>query len=72
MRQHLENPSIATVPNRDVNNLWWSAKEERSVVEVNVFTEDDEILYVATFPSAYRSPLTGWSQKGVRLRDDTI
>jgi hypothetical protein len=43
MRQHLEKPSIATVANRDVNNLRWSAKEQCSVIEVNVLTEDDEI-----------------------------
>jgi hypothetical protein len=51
MRQHLEKASIATVANRDVNNLRWSAKEQCSVIEVNVLTEDDETLYVAAFPN---------------------
>jgi len=51
MRQHLEKSSIATIANRDMNNLRWSAKEQRPVVEVNVFTEDGEILYAGAFPN---------------------
>jgi hypothetical protein len=51
MRQYLEKPSIATVSNADVNDLRRSTKEQRSIVEVNVLTEDDEILYATAFPN---------------------
>jgi hypothetical protein len=51
MRQYLEEPSIATVTNRNVNDLRWSTKEQSSIIEVHVFTEDDEILYAAAFPN---------------------
>jgi hypothetical protein len=44
MRQYLERPSIATVSNSDVKDLRWSTKEQRSIVEVHVFAEDDEVL----------------------------
>lgn len=51
MRQHLEEPSITTVANGNVNDLRWSAKEQRAIVEINVLTEDDEILYAAALPN---------------------
>jgi hypothetical protein len=44
MRQCLEKLSIATVSNSDVNDLRWSTKEQSSIIEVHVFTEDDKIL----------------------------
>lgn len=37
MRQHLEAPTITTVANGNVNDLRWSAKEQRAIVEINVF-----------------------------------
>jgi len=46
-----EKPNVATVTNRDVNDLRWSTKEQSSIVEVHVFSEDDEILYAAAFPN---------------------
>jgi len=51
VRQHFEKPNVATVTNRDVNDLRWSTKEQSSIVEVHVFSEDDEILYAAAFPN---------------------
>lgn len=51
MRQHLEEPSITTVANGNVNDLRWSAKEQRAIVEINILTEDDEILYAAALPN---------------------
>ena len=51
MSQHLEKPSIATVTNSDVNDLRWSTEQQRSIVEVHVLTQDDEILYAAALPN---------------------
>jgi hypothetical protein len=51
MRQRLEKLSIATVSNSDVNDLRWSTKEQSSIIEVHVFTEDDKILYAAALPN---------------------
>jgi hypothetical protein len=51
MSQELEKPSIATVTNGDVNDLRWSTEQQRSIVEVHVLTQDDEILYAAALPN---------------------
>jgi hypothetical protein len=42
--QHTEKPSIATVANGDVNDLGRSTVQQRSIVEVRVFTEDNQTL----------------------------
>jgi hypothetical protein len=73
MRQCLEKLSIATVSNSDVNDLRWSTKEQSSIIEVHVFTEDDKIsLGCSVAKSAYQSPLKDYGQKRGRLRDDAI
>ena len=51
MLQYLEKPSMTTVTNGNVNDLRLSAEDQRAIVEVNVFTEDDEIFYAAAFPN---------------------
>jgi hypothetical protein len=42
--QHTEKPSIATVTHGDVNDLRRSTVQQRSIVEVRVFTEDNQTL----------------------------
>jgi hypothetical protein len=51
MSQHLEKPDIATVTHGDVNDLRWSTQQQRSIVEVHVLTENDEILCAAALPN---------------------
>jgi hypothetical protein len=51
MLQYLEKPSITAVTNGNVNDLRRSAEDQRAIVEVNVFTEDDETFYSAAFPN---------------------
>jgi len=51
MSQHLKKPSITTVTNGDVNDLRRNTEQQRSIVEVHVLTEDDEILYSAALPN---------------------
>jgi len=34
-----------------MNDLRWSAKQERSIVEVHVLAQDDEPLYSAALPN---------------------
>ena len=48
--QHIKQPSIATVANGDVNDLRRSTEQQRSIVEVHILTEDNEILYSAALP----------------------
>ena len=49
--QHTEKPSIATVAHGDVNDLRRSTVQQRPIVEVRVFTEDNETLYSASLPN---------------------
>ena len=51
MSQHLKKPSITAVTNGDVNDLRRNTEQQRSIVEVHVLTEDDEILYSAALPN---------------------
>jgi hypothetical protein len=49
--QHTEKPSIATVTHGDVNDLRWSTVQQRSIVEVRVFTEDNQTLRSPALPN---------------------
>jgi hypothetical protein len=49
--QHTEKPSIATVTHGDVNDLRRSTVQQRSIVEVRVFTEDNQTLQSAALPN---------------------
>lgn len=51
MSQHLEQPSVATVTNADVDDLRWCTEQQRSIVKINVLTQDDEILYATALPN---------------------
>ena len=49
--QHTEKPSIATVTHGDVNDLRWSTVQQRSIVEVRVFTKDNQTLQSSALPN---------------------
>jgi hypothetical protein len=49
--QHTEKSSVATVANGNMNDLWWSTEQQRSIVEVHVLTEDNEILDFPALPN---------------------
>ncbi|HZM87518.1 MAG TPA: hypothetical protein VFF31_13430 [Blastocatellia bacterium] len=49
--QHTEKPSIATVTHGEVNDLRWSTVQQRSIVEVRVFTKDNQTLQSSALPN---------------------
>jgi hypothetical protein len=51
LSQHFEKPSVAAVAKGDMNDLRWSAKQQRSIVEVHVLAQDDETLYSPALPN---------------------
>jgi hypothetical protein len=55
-----------------VNDLRWSTEDQRAIVEVNVFTEDDEVFYSPHSQICVSFAVADRIQKGVRLRDDAI
>ena len=45
-----EKAGIAAVADGDVNNLRWFAKQQGTIVEVNILAEDNEIVPSTSFP----------------------